>query len=247
MKLTFNPNDNSYTINRKKLFNGLLIQSTDLRKAFDFAYEMCFGEGHHRDHRTGGQYNRKNGEMFCNIFQGKLAEIVLYNYFISNGIECATPDFAIYGEGIWDDTDLIIKGKKINVKSAAFFSNLLLLEVKDWNSWGQYIPNLNAGTTSIYDYFILVRIQPDIKNILRINNYYTSNVVEKENLEKVLFDEIWKYDITGFISNEQLIEVIRNKDILPQNSLLNGRIRMDAENYYIQSGDMIDLLNIELE
>jgi len=246
MKLTFNPHDNSYTINRKKVFNGLTIQPTDLRKAFDFAYEMCFGEGHHRNRRTGGQYARKNGEMFCNTFQGKLAEIVLYNTFISNGIACDTPDFGIYGERVWDDTDLIINGKKINVKSSAFFSNLLLLETKDWNSFGQYIPNLNAGTTSIYDYFILVRIQPDIKNILRLNNYYNSNVVEKENLEKILFNEIWKYDIPGFISNQQLIEIIRSKDILPQNSLLNGKIRMDAENYYIQSGDMIDLLKIEL-
>ena len=56
MKLTFNPHDNSYTINRKKIFNGLTIQRTDLRKAFDFAYEMCFGEGHHRKNARKPQY-----------------------------------------------------------------------------------------------------------------------------------------------------------------------------------------------
>lgn len=238
MKLTFNPNDKSYTINRKKLFNGLLIQSTDLRKAFDFAYEMCFGEGHHRNHRTGGQYGRKNGELFCNTFQGKLAEIVLYNFFILNGIECTEPDFGIYDESVWDDTDLTVKGKKINVKSAAFFSNLLLLETKDWNSLGQYLPNLNAGTTSNYDYFILVRIQPDVKKLLRDNRLYYSNEVSKDNLEQIIFKETWKYDIAGYISNEELIQAISNRDVIPQNSLLNGKIPMDAENFYIQSGDM---------
>lgn len=241
MKLTFNSIDNSYTVNSRKVFHGIKVVPTDLRKIFDFAYDMCFGEGHHRNHRTGGYYGRKNGEMFCNTFQGKLAEVVLYSLFISSGIDCGEPDFGIYGEGVWDDSDLVIKGKKINVKSAAHFSNLLLLETKDWNSLGQYIPNLNVGSTSNYDYFILVRIQPDIKKLLRDSKYFYSNEVENEKLEKVIFNEIWKYDIAGFNSNEQLIEVIKNKDILPQNSLLNGRIPMDAENYYMQSGDMGDI------
>lgn len=238
MKLTFSQNENSYTVNRKKPFNGIPIQINDLSQAFEFAYTMCFGEGHHRNHRTGGQYGRKNGELFCNTFQGKLAEIVLFNYFISNGIECDKPDFGIYGEGIWDDSDLIINGNKINVKSAAYFSDLLLLETKDWNETGQYIPNLNNGTTINYDYFILIRIQPDIKKLLRNNHLYYSEKVSRDILEKIIFNETYKYDIAGYITNEQLIIAIRNKDILPQNSSLNGRIIMDAENYYIQSGDM---------
>tara|TARA_B100001123_G_C14450701_1_gene686441 strand:+ start:71 stop:202 length:132 start_codon:yes stop_codon:yes gene_type:complete len=32
--------------------------------------------------------------------------------------------------------------------------------------------------------------------------------------------------------------LINHHAILPQNSLLNGKIPMDAENYYVQSGDM---------
>jgi hypothetical protein len=244
MKLTYNSKYNSYSVNKYKSFNSTEILVGDLRNIFDFAYEMCFGEGHHRNHRTGGQYDRKNGEMFCNTFQGKLAEVVLYNLFISNGINCDGPDFGIYGKGVWDDSDLVINGKKINVKSVAHFSNLLLLETKDWNSLGQYIPNLNAGSTSTYDYFILVRIQPDIKKILRNNRYFYANEVEKEKLEEVIFSEIWKYDIAGYISNDELIEVVKNKDIIPQNALINGRIPLDAENYYVQSGDMRDIIDL---
>ena len=33
-------------------------------------------------------------------------------------------------------------------------------------------------------------------------------------------------------------DVIKQKLILPKSSFLNGKIRMDAENYYIQAGDL---------
>jgi ABC-type enterochelin transport system substrate-binding protein len=36
-------------------------------------------------------------------------------------------------------------------------------------------------------------------------------------------------------------QIISNKLVLPQNALLNGKIPMDAANYYMQSGDMRDL------
>ena len=58
----------------------------------------------------------------------------------------------------------------------------------------------------------------------------------------------WEFDIAGVITNEVLIEHINNNRILPQNAMLNGKIRMDAENYYLQAGNMqradklIDLL-----
>ena len=38
----------------------------------------------------------------------------------------------------------------------------------------------------------------------------------------------WKFDIAGVITNEMLIEHINKNRILPQNALLNGKIRMDA-------------------
>jgi len=38
--------------------------------------------------------------------------------------------------------------------------------------------------------------------------------------------------------------VIDNKYVLPQNSLLNSKIEMDAENYYIQAGDLKSITNL---
>lgn len=223
---------------RRKSFNGFPIAKDLLEEVKNFAYEMCFGSGHHRTHRTGGQFNRKAGEQFCNTFQGKLAEVVLRNYFLQKGLDCGLPDFSVYGEGIWDDTDLIVNRKSISVKSAAFFSNLLLLESKDYDSQGNYLPNLNLGATASYDFYVLVRIQPDIKGLFKKERLMYSNDIPKSKIDEIINSQNWYYDIPGWISHEEFVSVIRDRNIIPQNALLNGKIRMDAENYYIQSGDM---------
>src|SRR5690554_5302940 len=118
---------NIYNINTTRNFVDInIIKNEDILLAFDFAYEMSFGLGFHRNYRTGGHATRKKSEKFCNTFQGKLAEIVLYNYLKSNNIRCSEVDFRIMGKSKWDDSDFVVNGKHINVKSSAFFSNLLL-------------------------------------------------------------------------------------------------------------------------
>jgi hypothetical protein len=230
--------EDNYYVSNPRPFNGVSIQSSDVEKVLNFAYDMCFGDGHHRANRTGGQYGRRNGEKFCNTFQGKLSEVVLYNFFKLNGIECNEPDFGVYGKGVWDDSDLEIYGKKINVKSAASQSNLLLLETKDWTAQGQYIPNLNNGSTSLYDYFILVRVNPDIKKLFQGAKLMYKDEIEKKVIEELIFDTNWTYDIAGYCTIEDLVSTIANDYILPQNSMLNHWTKMDAQNYYIQCGDM---------
>ncbi|UUW11339.1 hypothetical protein NLG42_11145 [Flavobacterium plurextorum] len=250
MKLDRKGTDNYY-VNNPRPFVGIAIARQDIQRVIDFAYAMCFGDGHHRNHRTGGQYGRKAGEKFCNTFQGKLGEVLLYVFFKSNGLESKEPDFEIYGEGKWDDSDLEIKNKKINVKSAASQSNLLLLETNDWNIQGHYIPNLlsNNGSTFKYDYFILVRIQPDIKKLFSAERLMYNNEIEKEVIEKLIFGQNWNYDIAGYCTHSELVTTIANGYVLPQNSTLNHYTKMDASNFYIQSGNMgvIDDLVNELK
>lgn len=240
MKLDNAAGSNYYYVSHKKPFAGMLISREAIQTVANFAYEMCFGTGHHRNCRTGGQYDRKGGEKFCNTFQGKLAEAVLYNYFKSEDLEIKEPDFGIYKKGIWDDSDLEIYGKKINVKSAASQSNLLLLETKDWNAQGQYIPNilLNNDATVQYDYFVLVRIEPDIKKLFKARQLLFSNEIERKTIDDILFANDWRFDITGYCTNTDIITAIANGNILPQNAMLNQYTKMDASNYYIQSGDL---------
>ena len=121
------------------------------------------------------------------------------------------PDVETYALGVWDTFDFQILNKHLSVKSTKHFGNLILLETKDWSEDGEYLPNIDKDNY-IYDFHILVRT--------------------KANNDK------WEYDIPGFITNQDLKEVIKQKLILPKTSLLNGKVRMDAENYYIQSGDL---------
>lgn len=230
--------DNSCFITSKKAFEGRLVDAAFVKQAFDFAYEMVYGEGFHRIKRSDGQLNRTPLEIFQNTFQGKVAEIILYEILKLQNIEVKEPDFSIHGKGVWDETDLEANGKFICVKSAAFFSNLLLLETKDWNSEGMYIPNHDLSKTAVYDYFVLVRIKPDVKFILK------EALETKEKLWQEIQKFAWFYDIPGCGSLKTIRYIIENEYVIPKNALLNGRTKMDARNYYIQSGNLYNVARL---
>jgi hypothetical protein len=238
MKLT-NKNTNEYHINNCRKFNGNSISKKILLDSFNFSYQMIFEDGHHRKHRSGGLNHRKKGELFANTFQGKIAEFIVFQELINSGLEnCTAPDISINGKGIWDDVDLIYANKKINIKSTVFFANLFLLEKKDWNLNGEYIPNLKKDGTNNYDYFILVRIKPDLKKILKEHKLFYSDTISKEILKELIFKQKWTYDFGGICSIKTIKHIIKEEYCIPQHSLLNGSIKMDASNYYIQCGDL---------
>lgn len=229
---------NSYFNTLRRKFIPHEVPRDGCTAAVDFAYAMCFGAGHHRVHRTGGLLMRQAVEMFCNAFQGKLAEVCTHSFLVQCGAECSVPDFGIYGEGVWDGGDLKAYGKNLSVKSAAFFSNLLLLECRDYDSDGNYLPDTGKGIPTVFDCCVLVRISPDVKGLFRRNGVFGSNCVSKDFLADVVGREHWTYDIAGWVSREDFVSAVRGGNVIPQGALLNGRIRMDADNYYIQTGDM---------
>ena len=159
--------DGSYDITAKVPFSKVaILKPTTVDIVFDFAYKMTFGEsGEHRDHRSGGNLKRKKGEIFANTFQGKISECAVCNFFHTCGITIV-PDFSTYGLGEWDSVDLSVNGKEISVKSTKHYGQLLLLETKDWNEKGEYIPNIEKGNAT-YDYFLLVRINPSCEDIMK--------------------------------------------------------------------------------
>lgn len=226
---------NSYYITQKLPFRAMgTFKTNTIQRVFDFSYNMTFGHiGEHRNHRSGGVHMRKSGEIFANTFQGKLAECALYNELYRRGIKSTLPDFEQYGLGKWDVTDLEVNNKSISIKSTKAFGNLLLLETKDWNSEGKYIPNDKA-----YDFSFLVRMNPYCEEILRKNRLLYSEEIDQLELMSIINDCSWEYDIPGFVSLSDLVYVINQNYILPQNALLNGTTKMDAENYYVQAGAM---------
>lgn len=215
----------SYTVTNKRPFSSDgVFSKEDVKKAFDFAKQMSLNQLH-RPTRSGGTYNRDYFDILKNTFQGKLSEFAIYHLFdgIANVNE---PDLSIYSRGIWDSGDFEINGNRVAIKSAKSFAQLLLLETKDWDENGIYIPDINKSNGGIYDYFILVRIDPNI------DDCYTENDI---------INISWQYQITGYITREDLISVIKSEHIIPKDAKLNGKIPMDAENYYVQSGDLKDI------
>lgn len=237
---------NEVHINSKKRFSaiGTLKQNT-VSLALDFAYEMTFGKsGEHRNHRSGGTHSRKNGEIFANTFQGKLCEFAIFNTLYKDFKELTVPDTDAYGLGEWDDSDFILNDNHISIKSTKSFGNLLLLETKDWNNNAEYIPNIGKSTSS-YDFFILVRLNPSCEDLMKRARILYSSNVDKSELEKLILNENWDYDIPGFITNEDLKFVIKNSHVVKRDELLNGKTKMDATNYYVQTGDMKDISTLK--
>ena len=229
---------NNYFITNKTPFSHTQIDKDYILSSLEFSLKMSFGDGFHRKRRSGGSIVRNPIEIFSNTFQGKLSEYCVMDYFNKNGIKIdSTPDMSIHGKGVWDQVDLIIKSKKINIKSCSFFSNLVLLETKDWNDNGEYIPNLKSQSCT-YDYFLLVRIKDDVKSFFLNENL---NQQDKSMIKQKIESSNFYYDIPWYFTTVTLKYIIEKGYILTKNSLLNGKIKMDANNYYIQSGNLKDV------
>ena len=190
----------------------------------------------------GGREQRKNGQIFINAFQGKLAELsvsyAIKQYAPNHADKVSKLDLEVHPENIWDDYDITFKGMSFGVKSTKYYGNLLLLETKDWNKKGEYIPNLSAEKKAVSDYFVLVRIKPSGEDLLKQHKLLYSQKVNRNKLFKIINSKPWLYDIPGYITQQDLRDIITQQHILPQGALLNKNTEMDAENYYIQSGDM---------
>lgn len=242
-------NNGKYSFTTTKNFTGIgSIDQNTLRICIKFAYDMSFGRGHHRDHRTGGRNRRRQGEIFANALQGKLAEFAVYNELLklNNNLNIDGPDTQVFGEGVWDTCDLVVEGRHLSIKSTKYYSQLLLLETNDWDENGLYMPN-NDGNNR-YDYFMLVRFREEVESIMKKNRVLFCDEIGNEKYDQLIRDIInanWIYDIPGFITyNEFVTEVIRNRQIIPQGALLGERTKMDAENYYVQAGDLHNLIEI---
>lgn len=216
-------------ITHKKEFSGSPVRQELILKSVEFADRMISSSSH-RCHRSGGSHQRDENEIFINTFQGKLAEYVVQDTLKSKNIECSEPDNVDYGKHVWDDFDLKVKGRSISVKSMSFFSNLLLLEKKDYNYLGEYRHHQSED----YEFIIVARFKPDIKKLLSRRDKLESlrNRIVKMELE---------FDIPGVCSKKTIAYIVKRGYILKRGAFIGNNTIMDADNYYIQLGNMPSL------
>lgn len=243
LKRNVQPNRIDYTINNSRRFQALgsLTQQT-VGRCKQFAYNMSFGnQGQHRANRTGGRNIRRNGEIFCDAFNGKLGEFAVHQLFANQGIQLPEPDLTVYGLGQWDDTDFSYNDYCIAIKTTKNYGNLLLLEREDWDHEGHYIPNYDKPSGGRYDAIVLVRINSDIETRFKTNRRYFNDTLTEAELNQIFSGFSCSFDIPGYTSSNLLRQVINNNQIIEQGSYLNRNTRMDATNYYIQTGDLLPI------
>lgn len=87
----------------------------------------------------------------------------------------------------------------------------------------------------------MVRLQDDNEKIMKMNRLYYSQYCDKEKLWNIFENNTWLFDIPGIIRSTELKYLINMDYIIHQGDLLNGRTRMDADNYYCHIADMHDI------
>jgi len=228
---------NSYTVRQKVKFHELAtFKSTTILSVFQFSFDMTFGaKGEHRHSRSGGSIYRDNLEIFANTFQGKLSEFAVANLFYKHP-DFKPPDLGTHALGYWEDVDFLIGDKVIAVKSTKSYGNLLLLEKADWDAQGNYLPS--SRNPRVYTHLLLVRIKPDVDELrMPLNDsIYEQDIAE--SLKSQFLNQKWAYDIPGFITHDDLGRIVNSKNVIPRGARLNNSVTMDADNFYVQAGDL---------
>ncbi|WP_227429993.1 hypothetical protein [Psychrobacter sp. I-STPA6b] len=227
---------------------------SEIQDCLSFSWKMTYGtDGEHRHYRSGGSQQRKPHQIFLDAFIGKMGEIAFYQMCQSRqkAHNISNVDFDCYQRGQWDNSDFVITDEnnqtyKVAIKTAKSFSNLLLLETKDWQVYNndayylldqQSLDSQQENNNHKYDYLSFCRvdsnIHQDFKKLIKQNSV--------EVLEDIVLNQLYKTvqvqtEVVGYITNSDLVKVIQEHYILPKGSMLGRSTPMDAENYYVQSG-----------
>ena len=235
---TFTPLEFSggrYRITKGKRFvRTSRLQLSGVSQAFDFAAGMTFeGVGQHRSHRSGGRHRRSDREIFIDTFQGKIAEFA-FESVVGAVTSTGGPELFTSHLGRWEDVDFVVGPHRIAVKSTKWFGNLLLLESADWNEQGEYVASL--GEPVKYRAICLVRLGPDLANLSRSLGIAIAPL-SIDRLREAVLETAWLFDIPGWIDSDDLRRIVGANQRIARGTTL-GRITLDADNYYVQAGEL---------
>ncbi|MFY2253204.1 hypothetical protein ACOSZH_25235 [Priestia megaterium] len=180
----------------------------EIRLCFEFAQNM---RGRQRPNFQNGT-ERNELDIFINTLQGKLGEIAVYNYIqqrMPTSIINGQLDFNIMNRGQWDNYDLQINNKVLNIKSVKHFSEVLLIECSRFDQFGNYAYLNHDGTPIRNDYYVLVRIE--IEPQIRWQDY-------RGNTENFLNNKFVVGEVSGGISHPAFWET---KTFIPNGTMIN--------------------------
>lgn len=219
-----NENGNSVFVTAPRKFLPEKEISRYSMKSLEWAYDNAY-HGHFK-----GATNK--WDTFLNAFIGKLGEYSVYNFFKTKGYELEEPETILRQKGEWDDGDLFVEGKKLQIKTTVGNSNFLLMRKKDWDKEGNYLWG-KEGVDKDYGAFFLVRIDPDPRKLF-------TEGASLDEIKSLCENVRWEYEITGFVSKKDLIYAIEHNYVIPQGKMLNGKIKIREDLIYFQAGDLKD-------
>lgn len=231
-KIQITSNCVQLTANDRLKFNPeIKLKPESILKCLEFATEMAHGNGHHKAQSFGGKiYSRNSSEIFLNTFQGKIAELAVFNQLYNLDLKPdKLPEFEVWGKGKWEDCDFTLKNETVrcSVKSTKDFGNLLLLEKEKYNEKGEFLETENLKPQK-YDFTFLVRVS-GIKDC-NPKSYLNFNSIETE--------------VVGFLSHQKFLEVISENQVIKKGTLLG--IPLIVDNYYILAKDLEPIKNLKI-
>lgn len=235
---------NDYKVNRKNEWStDSILYKEDIIKCMNFSYNMAFKpKGHHRNSRTNSSVKRSDENIFTDALRGKFAEFGFYNYMKMKGYPISPPNIDVYGKGKWDNGDFEIGESTISIKSTKEKGHLLLLEENDYDLNGIYKPNIGRDDKLTSEYIFLVKVESKF-----LNEFYKKKLDSPEKILQSILQSIdsdsVKINIAGYITHDDFVNKIIGKNyILPKDAMLYGRIKMQVSNYYVQAGDLRDII-----
>lgn len=247
-KLEYITDENFYYLgaNKSKIYkaqldgNGkeLRLTNEQVFACVRYAYSMA-KENKQRENRSGGSHKRNELEIFWDAFRGKIAESYAKRYFEMQRFTVSDIDFKVYERGEWDNYDLLVNGHVVAIKSSKHFSQLLLLETKDWNDKGEYTGNKGHDEYTP-EWFLFVRTRITEKN----GSFKCDKLGTLEEMSNLVSDIDITAELTGSLSfNDFVNQVIKYKYIIKRGARFKatrsseGTI-MDAENYYVKLSEL---------
>lgn len=244
----FNPlkreSEKNYSVFSKKHYRGKIDVGEYVNECIDHAYQLCWGSGYTKPR------GRDKSTRFKDALKGKLGEFALYKHLVSLGHGVKYPDLTVRGRGEWDDGDIFVEGKnsegkeefkKLSVKTAYYFSDLLLLKKDEWDELGGYIYTKDGIPDYSYRAFFLCRMKPNLDDVLMISGDSDPGI---ENLYKSLESVKFTMEITGYINIEDFKKIIQEGLFFKSGDYV-GKKKWEESFYYCQSGDLRDIDDIK--
>lgn len=227
----------------------------EIEQATKFAFAML-GNGRETDFSKKDE-QRTPFDFFRDQLAGKLGEIAVGRQAKDFGYSSAL-DFTVTPRSTWDKYDLKLEKinvdsnevKVIQVKTSKSFSQLLLLEVNDYDSDGRYRYTKDGNQPIAYDTFVAQRLNRGWNNLLQKkefrNSFYEQfrKSIDERNINiivNMLVNTRVGYDYAYMIDREEFNQkkrILRSRERIATSATSDGSERLKVDNYVIPLSEM---------